>query len=95
MSNLADSDGLQKNDFGYAGGEGVVGDASVYGFINVGAVTVMAEYLSAFNVDLFFKYSLINVFYIKLILNSYVKYFLSRHISGSVLDNHFSLATLG
>ena len=54
LSNLADSDGLQEKDFGYAAGAGVVDGVSVYGSINIGAMTVLAEHLSAlddFGVD--------------------------------------------
>ena len=47
LSNLADSDGLQDNNFGYATGADVVDGASVYGSINTGTVTIMAEHLSA------------------------------------------------
>ena len=47
LSNLADSDGLQEKDFGYAAGADVVDGVSVYGSINVGAMTIMAEHLSA------------------------------------------------
>ena len=47
LSNLADSDGLQEKDFGYKTGAGVVDGVSVYGSINVGAMTIMAEHLSA------------------------------------------------
>lgn len=45
-SNIADSDGLQDRNFGYAAGADPVAGASVYGLVQFGEVTVSAEHLT-------------------------------------------------
>ncbi len=47
ISNLADSDGLQDNDYGYATGVDAVDGSSLYGELELGAVQIFAEYLTA------------------------------------------------
>ncbi len=47
ISNLADSDGLQENDYGYDAGEDAVAGASFHASASLGNVTLMTEYLTA------------------------------------------------
>ncbi len=47
ISNLADSDGLQENDYGYATGEDSVAGASFHAVANIGSIVLMTEYLTA------------------------------------------------
>jgi hypothetical protein len=47
ISNLADSDSLQDNDYGYDSGEDAVAGASFYASANFSNITLLAEYLTA------------------------------------------------
>jgi hypothetical protein len=47
ISNLADSDSLQDNDYGYDSGEDAVAGASFYASANYSNITLLAEYLTA------------------------------------------------
>lgn len=47
ISNLADSDGLQDKNYGYAGGEDAVAGFSIHGAVNLGGINLFVEQLSA------------------------------------------------
>lgn len=47
ISNLADSDGLQDNDYNYGTGEDAVAGASIYGAVNLGDINLYIEQLGA------------------------------------------------